>query len=43
MANNPYDVAKIVLKFFKMSANFNEKTVLRLNQEKVKFVQLPFV
>ena len=43
MANNPYDVAKIVLKYFKMSANFNEKTVLKLNEDKVRFIQLPFV
>jgi hypothetical protein len=43
MANNPYDVAKIVLKYFQMSANFNEKTVIKLNQERVRFVQLPFV
>lgn len=51
MANNPYDVAKIVLRCFQMSANFNEKTIVRANeeatrlagQEGVRFVQLTFV
>jgi hypothetical protein len=43
MANNPYDVAKIVLRFFQMFGNFNEKSFIKSNQERVRVVQLPFV
>jgi hypothetical protein len=43
MPNDPYDVAKIVLRYYQALANFNEKVVLKLNPEKIQFVRLPFV
>ncbi len=43
MQNNPYEVAKIVLRFYQMNANYNEMSILKLNPEKVQIVKLPFI
>lgn len=43
MATNPYEVAKIVLKYYQMGFNFNEKHVIKISPQKVKFANLPFV
>ena len=39
MPNNPYDVAKIVLKFYQMAANYNEKTLYKLYSENINILK----
>jgi len=41
MPNDPYEVAKIVMKFYQMMSNFNPKIFLK--KFEVKIVQLPIV
>lgn len=42
MSNNPYDVAKIVLRFYQMLINFNEKAITK-SYPNVKFISIPIV
>jgi hypothetical protein len=43
MPNNPYLVAKIVLRFYKNMANFNPKAILKRFESNVHFVNLPII
>lgn len=43
MPNNPYIVAKVVIKFYQMMANFTPKTILKKFQDKVHFIQLQLI
>ena len=43
MPNDPYAVAKIVIKFYQMMANFNTKALSKKYKEGVKFIQLPLI
>lgn len=43
MPNDPYTVAKIVMKFYQMMANFNVKVLLKKFNDKINVIQLPFI
>jgi len=43
MPNDPYAVAKIVMKFYQMMANFNYKSLTKLNPQKINFITLPLI
>jgi hypothetical protein len=43
MPNDPYAVAKIVMKFYQMMANFNYKALAKLNPQKINFISLPLI
>jgi hypothetical protein len=43
MPNDPYQVAKIVIKFYQMMINFSPKPILKRFEEKVHFVYVPLI
>lgn len=43
MPNNPYEVAKLVLRYYQNFSNFNEKAFLKSYPLKVQFIKLNFI
>jgi hypothetical protein len=43
MPNDPYMVAKIVIKFYQMMANFNPKVLMKKFEANIRVVQLPLI
>ncbi len=43
MPNNPYEVAKIVIKFYQMMANFGPNSILKRFESKVNIINLQLI
>ena len=43
MPNNPYEAAKIVIKFYQMMANFGPNSIIKRFESKVSMINIPLI